>query len=673
MATIVSEDDFQFMQDNATAFAKHILDNKDAIHSILREYQSKEVIDDEIDRSINVLQNIHDVKSYFTGRVEKISVFIPLNLPLYSMVLFTIIPSYQSSKVIVRAPEKMTKVVFDIYKALSVEKFYKNISLYVGLRQNFIEQHCKTSNVVIFTGKYLNFIKVRESCSKDTLVLFNGVGHNPIVVTETADINLAVEKTLHVKLFNNGQDCAGPEMILVHSNVIDCFIRALVKKLDSIKIGFSYEGDDVRVGPLFEKSSLSHFSKIINDIMESGGEIIYGGEVDYKHNLIYPCVCKNILRNYVNYEELYSPIFIIAEYFNDDELDIYFNDANNEYIKGQMYVSVFGYSQYIGTKLHGTIPLLNASIHDVEYGNEEYGGYGVEASAVSYENIIISKPLLIPREIYTYLLSPYHKIFQNIPKKHNNPEIYIVENLFKENTSRIFSDNIIFAYIFGSYAINRAKSYSDIDTLICVKIKDKNQIREYLNWLFEMAEVFGKIPDFKYPAEIVEFEKLRDMTENFSNFTLSSDVNSSQKYDIMVWLHSLSHYKIGIINEENIPNNWESIFPMQSGRILKEFLADLRGKMLKGIRPNNFMYFNNFPMDDNEIENYIKNLGNGRKLINILKYISFKDNVLYNKNIVDIVGKRPFFGRKLIDSKIKKSIHNPMFRFGFVSDKFNEK
>ncbi|MDO8624289.1 MAG: aldehyde dehydrogenase family protein, partial [bacterium] len=465
---------------------------------------------------------------------------------------------------------------------------------------------------------------------------------------------------------------AGPEMILVHSNVIDNFIKVLIKKLDSTKVDFNYTGDDVRVGPLFEKSSLPNFSKIVNDIIRSDGEIIYGGMVNYKYNLIYPCVCKHTLRKYANYEELYSPIFIISEYFNDDELDIYFNDANDQYIKGQMYVSVFGHSQYIAKKCFGTIPLVNVSIHDVEYGNEEYGGYGIEASSVSFKNIVIPKPLLIPREIYTYLLSPHHKIFQNIPRKYSNLEINIIENLFKENVSRIFSDNLIFAYIFGSYAMNRAKSYSDVDTLISVKKKDKNQIREYLNWLFEISEIFGKIPDFKYPAEIVEFKKLRDAVEHFSNLTLSSGSNSSEKYDAMVWLHSLSHYKIGILNEGNIPNNWESIFPTQSSRILKGFLADLRKKLLKGIKPNNSMYFNNFPTNKYDIENYAKNLGNGRKLINILKYISFEEEVLYNKYIIDIVSRRQFFGRKLLNSKIKKIIYNPMFRFGFVSDKYNE-
>ena len=347
MVTLSDKNDFEDIRIHAHSFADHLLKHRETIHKVLRSYQSKEVVEDEINRSVEMLQNIDELKSYFTGHVDKISTFLPLNLPLYSFVLFAAVPSYQAIKLVVRAPERMTKVLDELRIALTLEHYYKNVAFFSGERQDFVNSHCTNSDVVIFTGKFENFTKIRESCSKKTLILFNGTGHNPIVVTDTADINSAVEKTLHVRLFNNGQDCAGPDMILVHSTVIDQFLLLLIRKLKSVKVDLDYQDGDTKVGPLFESGSLSRFGEILKHINETGGKIVEGGVVDYKNNIIHPCVCRHSLRQYRNYEELYSPFFIVDEYTNDEELDLYFNDPDSSYIQNQMYVSVFGYSRYI--------------------------------------------------------------------------------------------------------------------------------------------------------------------------------------------------------------------------------------------------------------------------------------------------------------------------------------
>src|ERR1035437_1011558 len=112
-----TENTFSKIETNAHFFAKHIAENRAAIHSILRKYQSNEVIEDEIRRSIDALQNIHELQSYFKGEVKKMAVFLPLNLPLYSFVIFAAIPSYQSQNVVVKAPLIMTEIFTELSKA----------------------------------------------------------------------------------------------------------------------------------------------------------------------------------------------------------------------------------------------------------------------------------------------------------------------------------------------------------------------------------------------------------------------------------------------------------------------------------------------------------------------------------------------------------------------------
>jgi acyl-CoA reductase-like NAD-dependent aldehyde dehydrogenase/predicted nucleotidyltransferase len=639
---------------HAASFADHLLKNRRLVHGILRKYQSWEVVEDEIRRSVEALGTLGEVERYFVGSISKVAVFLPLNLPLYSFVLFAAVPSYLSRDVVVRPPERMWPIFSDLYEGLTLSSFFPNISLFSGERRAFIEAHCKTSNAVIFSGKHENFLRVREACGRNILMIFNGVGHNPLVITETADITLAAEKALQVKLFNNGQDCAGPDAILVHAHVADAFERELVRRLKGIRPGSNYKSKKTCVGPLFEPSSLAKFGEITSRVLDAGGHIVYGGTVDYKNNVIYPCICRHSVRGYLNYEEIYSPIFLLGEYADDDELSIYFEDPDQKYARKQMYVSVFGRSSYLERRLPASILIFNLTIHDVERGNEEFGGYGAGASAISYKGITVVKPILVPREIYTYLISPFAAQFSGVPKGNHHPEKYIVESLFIETVKRIFSRDLVFAYIFGSYAWNREKSYSDVDTLVCVKQRDSTKVREYLDWIFEMCEVFGKIPDFTYPAEIVRIEDIKNAAGGFSRLSLKAKSNSPAAYDAMVWMHSLSHYKIGVVNEEAIPEAWTRVFLEHSTRLLNGFLEALRENIARGHIPRGYEKLSDIPEDEKEIDAFIENLGNGRKLVDILKYIPFQSSSPYKEENISLVKKRNCFGRKFISGSFMR-------------------
>lgn len=70
--------------------------------------------------------------------------------------------------------------------------------------------------------------------SRHLFLSLNGAGHNPIVVTETANVEHAVESTLRVTLQNQGQDCAGPNAILVHDSKLSEFKHILKRKLKQL-------------------------------------------------------------------------------------------------------------------------------------------------------------------------------------------------------------------------------------------------------------------------------------------------------------------------------------------------------------------------------------------------------------------------------------------------------
>ncbi len=654
--------------DHAQSFASHLESNIAIIHEVLRKYQSKEVVDDEIRRSVEALQNLSEIKQYFSTLPlsQHTATFLPLNLPLYSFVLFAAMPAYQSGSLVIRPPQRMQKLFCELFEKLSLGEYYPNIQLFEGSRERFLADECAKAGVVLFTGKYDNFLHIRKFCSRDTLILFNGVGHNPLVITPSADLNLAVEKTLQVKLFNNGQDCAGPDIILVHSSIVDTYIENLLTKLNQVSCDKNYVKDDVVIGPLFESTALLEVASLLSEMRRQGVEIVHGGQVDLKHSVMYPCVVRASLRQLQNFTELYSPLFLVTEYEYDREMALYFNDPNARYQEKEMYISLFGESDYV-TGIQGSIILKDRTIHDIERGTEEFGGYSQGASSIAYRGLRIAKPLLIPREIFNFLSPPGQQMFASFSKAKGNWEHKIIATQFQEAARRIFGNQLVFAYIFGSFAVEKDRRFSDVDTLICVHNRLTEHVEQYLDWLFGIHEMFGRIPDFKYPAEIVPFAELQVAIAGLPTLELSTTLNEATKYDAMVWCHSLSQPWTGMVQPENIPEQWKELFPQHSSRLLRSFLDSLEKAIIDGsdisrLRPE----IHEIPRKEPDLSHFIENLSS-RGLVNVLKMVRFEENPIHTNIVLKMVSKREFMGKSMFSTTNSDHLYNPCFRFGVVA------
>jgi predicted nucleotidyltransferase len=654
---------------HAHAFADFLESNIPSIHGILRKYESKEVVDDEIHRSIEALRSMQEIRQYFdeVPLSHQTVTFFPLNLPLYSFVLFAAMPAYQSTSLTIRAPKRMQALFTALFDALLIKTFYPNINVFEGSRNEFLSTYCKDASVIIFTGKHENMLRIRKACRGDALLLFNGVGHNPLVITPGADIALAVEKSLQVKLFNNGQDCAGPDIILVHSSIIDSYLERLLAQLALIRCADNYFNDTVGIGPMFEPSSLLDTAKLISDLQEQNGTIQYGGQFDLKNNIMYPCVMRTFLRQTQNFTEIYSPLFLVVEYEHDQELALYFEDAGSQYQLNEMYISLFGESNYV-TGMRGSIILRDCTIHDVERGTEEYGGYSPGASSVSYRGMTISKPLLIPREIYNFLSLQGQTLLASLGTSRGDRKKQIIEAEFQKALPRIFGDQLVFACIFGSFATGKEKRYSDIDTLICVKNRYSEQVEEYLHWLFYMHEVFGRIPDFMYPAEIVTFAELQDATETLPTLELSVSPNEFAKYKTLVWCHCLSQWWTwaGNVQTENVPKQWKQVFPEHFSRIFESFFASLEDVIVAdkdvAFLPLELL---EVPRKEPELSDFIKNISD-QDLLALLKMIPFEEKPMYSDIMLRLVASREFMGRRVFSDDLE-TLYHPGFRFGVIA------
>jgi len=387
----------ELIKEKCASLSRAIEDNKEALTQELLKCESFETATDEIWRSLDCLENISkEFEDLSYGKVSLLCTFFPVNLPLYSLVIFAIVPGFMAEEVVVRPPKLMFEVVENIWKVLGLSKLLPHIKFVDLERSLFREAYVSIADVVLFTGRYENAKVIQEACP-DALFIYNGAGINPVLITESANIDLAVEKTTEMRIFNSGQDCAGSDAVLVHEKIANEFCKKLVTKIKDIKVG-DYADREVRVGRLVKVDQIDTIEKFF---AENSKKIIFGGKIDKDAGIVYPTVIKDDIRNIseITYTEFFAPVFYLLVYHDEDDLQRYFADG---YTDGAMYISLFSADKNAAS-IPNSIVLLDQIVNDVERGNNPYGGYGPKANFVSYHGIYHYRPILISKEICEYL------------------------------------------------------------------------------------------------------------------------------------------------------------------------------------------------------------------------------------------------------------------------------
>mgnify|MGYP001572244346 CR=1 FL=1 len=421
--------DFVSIQKTALAFARHIESHFEEIASILLEYESFEVVEDEVRRTLDLFNNLHENKKYFVLRINEVTSFLPRNQPLYAFSCFVAVPSLMAQNVYFRIPQSMRGFFPKLLQVLKIAEFFPNIIISNKERLEFLKERSAllvdpkqddslpVTDAVIFTGISHHAERLRCIFDPRTLFIANGSGHNPLVIAENADIPKAAEAALKLQLYNQGQDCAAPNAILVHRQVYQRFLRLLRSELQKIKTG-PYDDQSCTVGPMSEPDDLKRIGTFMVD-NRNWLDASTPGIIRTAEAMVEPTMLCKPLKAGGNFTEIFAPIIFVQKYEQDDELSLYFE--NSHYARNAMYVTLYGDSVYInnliGRKIEGKVLhqsdtfLHNTHLHapGIERGTQPYGGYGYSASSISLHGKIDPKPTCPQRDIYERLVKPLLK------------------------------------------------------------------------------------------------------------------------------------------------------------------------------------------------------------------------------------------------------------------------
>lgn len=522
--------------------------NKEQIIEVLKEIETEDVAIEEYNLSIVALEN----NKYNSKHVKKIVSFLPMNLPLYSLIAYVIVPRICSENSVYR-PSTFTKNQLQkIHNILNLTEY--NINLFTGTREKFMQEYVSKSNVVIFVGKPENANNILTKINNNVLFVYFGVGQNPVVIADNANLELASEKIVDTVMFNYGQDCGKPNIILCKRNLYKEFLEKLKKKI--------LEKSECKT-MIRNTSSLIDVS---NFLLKESDNIVMGGNIDFKNKTLDPVVIStdlNIDKN--TYSEFYAPLFRIMVYDNESDLIKYFSEQ--KYREENMNISVFGDCRYV-ENLSSSLVLHNEMVPEIDNGYCEFGGYGKNVSYIQYRGIRVNKPILINREIEDFynnsvLTSANMELMKLQSNKNRLKKILYLE--YEKMIKRIFFDNLYFSFIFGSYAKSKQKTSSDLDIFICTLENNTEITNQFREWYFKFHYMYGLTPDFSYPGEIITKEKLEHIIATNKDIIFGLN-NSSDIFDSIFYTQIFSDRKAMTYGNINDLLNYE--------KRMKQFVPD---------------------------------------------------------------------------------------------------
>jgi len=154
-------------------------------------------------------------------------------------------------------------------------------------------------------------------------------GNNGILVTPSADLDLAVRAIVFGAVGTAGQRCTTTRRIIAHKDIMPDLTTALIHAYEPVNIGNPLE-EDVLMGPLIDTDAVAQMQNALELVENQGGRVLYGGKplrggIFDTGTYVEPCICEARADMSVVAEETFAPILYLIPYTDLKEAIAYHN------------------------------------------------------------------------------------------------------------------------------------------------------------------------------------------------------------------------------------------------------------------------------------------------------------------------------------------------------------
>ncbi|MES2833446.1 MAG: aldehyde dehydrogenase family protein [Pseudomonadota bacterium] len=136
-------------------------------------------------------------------------------------------------------------------------------------------------------------------------------GNNAMIVTPSADLEMAVRAIAFSAVGTAGQRCTSLRRLLVHEDVAEALIARLVKAYETLPVGDPRDSGTL-VGPLIDEAAGAAFDDALRQAEAEGGEVVVGGTRGSGPGIyVRPAIVRMPAQSAVVQHETFAPILYV--------------------------------------------------------------------------------------------------------------------------------------------------------------------------------------------------------------------------------------------------------------------------------------------------------------------------------------------------------------------------
>lgn len=220
-------------------------------------------------------------------------------------------------------------------------------------------------------------------------------GNNAIIVSQQADLKLALPAVVFGAVGTCGQRCTTTRRIIVHENQYDSLKDVLVKAYSSLKIGNPLDEKN-HVGPLIDRDAVNAMQNAIKVAKEQGGKVLFGGEIldgpGYESGcFVRPAIIEANSEMPIVGEETFAPILYYIKYEGSIDRAISIQNSVKQGLSSSIFTSDIRESERFLSHAGSDCGIANVNIGTSgaeiggAFGGEKDTGGGRESGSDSWK------------------------------------------------------------------------------------------------------------------------------------------------------------------------------------------------------------------------------------------------------------------------------------------------
>lgn len=251
-------------------------------------------------------------KSYIVREPYGVVLIIgPFNYP-FQLVMEPLIGAIIAGNTAIVKPSELSVHTTAIVKKILEEVFDDSFVRVVEGGKEVVTALIHASfDYMFFTGSVaVGKVIMRAAAERLTPIALELGGKSPVIVDQTANLEVAAKRIAWGKFANTGQTCVAPDYLLVHESVQEKFLHILKKTIQNF-----YGKDAQKSNDYGRIINMQHFDRLQSILEREKACITFGGQTDRANLFIAPTIMEQVTWQSPSMEdELFGPILPVMMY-----------------------------------------------------------------------------------------------------------------------------------------------------------------------------------------------------------------------------------------------------------------------------------------------------------------------------------------------------------------------